>query len=37
MTKFVVNPSETSFPQYFMDVAIAIRELTTSNASLELE
>lgn len=37
MTKFVANPSETSFLWYITDVATVIRDIATSNASLELE
>lgn len=37
MTKFVANLRETSFPRSIMDVATVIRDITPSNASLELQ
>lgn len=37
MAKSVVYLSETSFPKYIMDVSTVIRDITTRNASLELE
>jgi len=37
MTKLVANLSETSFGRCIMDVATVIKDITTSNASLELE
>lgn len=37
MAKSVAYLSETSFPKYIMDVSTVIRDITTRNASLELE